>query len=35
MIAEKCFTQEWINAKAEELRYPDKNVKGINDNFVH
>ena len=26
MIAEKCFGQEWINAKAEELRYPDKNV---------
>lgn len=26
MIAEKCFGQEWITAKAEELRYPDKNV---------
>lgn len=26
MIAEKCFGQEWINAKALELRYPDKNV---------
>ena len=26
MIAEKCFNQEWISAKAEELRYPDKNV---------
>ena len=26
MIAEKCFGQEWITAKAEELLYPDKNV---------
>ena len=26
MIAAKCFGQEWISAKAEELRYPDKNV---------
>lgn len=26
MIAEKCFSREWITAKAEELRYPDKNV---------
>lgn len=26
MIAEKCFGQEWISAKAAELRYPDKNV---------
>ena len=26
MIAEKCFGQEWISAKAMELRYPDKNV---------
>ena len=26
MIADKCFSQEWISAKAEELRYPDKNV---------
>ena len=26
MIAEKCFSQEWISAKAMELRYPDKNV---------
>lgn len=23
MIAEKCFGQEWINAKAMELRYPN------------
>lgn len=26
MISEKCFGQEWISAKAMELRYPDKNV---------
>lgn len=26
MIADKCFTPEWISAKAQELRYPDKNV---------
>lgn len=26
MIVAKCFGQEWISAKAEELRYPDKNV---------
>ena len=26
MIAEKCFGQDWINTKAKELSYPDKNV---------